>query len=48
MIPRLIFVTMVLLIIFLFISLVISDRKVNRQKKEIEVLKSELELYKKW
>jgi hypothetical protein len=48
MIPRLIFVTMVLLIIFLFVSLVISDRKVNRQKKEIEVLKSELELYKKW
>jgi len=47
MIPRLIFVTMVLLIIFLFVSLVISDRKVNRQKKEIEVLKSELELYKK-
>lgn len=48
MIPRLIFITMVLLIIFLFVSLVISDRKVNRQKKEIEVLKSELELYKKW
>lgn len=48
MIPRLIFVTMVLLIIFLFVSLVMSDRKVNRQKKEIEVLKSELELYKKW
>lgn len=48
MIPRLIFVTMVLLIIFLFVSLVISDRKVNRQKREIEVLKSELELYKKW
>lgn len=48
MIPRLIFVTMVLLILFLFISLIISDRKVIRQKKEIEALKSELELYKKW
>jgi hypothetical protein len=48
MIPRAIFISMVLLIVYLFISLVISDRKVSRQEKEIKVLKEELELYKKW
>jgi hypothetical protein len=48
MIPRAIFISMILLIVYLFISLVISDRKVSRQEKEIKVLKEELELYKKW
>jgi hypothetical protein len=48
MIPRAIFISMVLLIVYLFISLVISDRKVSRKEKEIKVLKEELELYKKW
>jgi hypothetical protein len=48
MIPRAIFISMVLLIIYLFVSLVISDRKVSRQEREIKVLKEELELYKKW
>ena len=46
MIPRAIFISMVLLIIYLFVSLVISDRKVSRQEREIKVLKEELELYK--
>jgi len=48
MIPRAIFISMVLLIIYLFVSLVMSDRKVSRQEREIKVLKEELELYKKW
>lgn len=48
MIPRAIFISMVLLIIYLFVSLVISDRKVTRQEREIKVLKEELELYKRW
>ena len=47
MIPRAIFISMILLIAYLFISLIISDRKVNRQEKEINVLKEQLELYKK-
>lgn len=48
MIPRAIFISMVLLIVYLFVSLVISDRKVTRQEREIKVLKEELELYKRW
>jgi hypothetical protein len=38
---------MILLIVYFFVSSILSDMKVNKQEKKIKLLEKELELYRK-